>query len=111
MLIALPTAEGKLCAHFGHCQAFALVSVGEDKTILGVETEPPPPHQPGLLPKWLNEKSVDLVIAGGMGMRAQELFTRHGIEVLVGAPPDEPEKIVADYLDGALRTGANLCDH
>ncbi len=25
MLIAIPVANGKLCAHFGHCEQFALV--------------------------------------------------------------------------------------
>lgn len=111
MRIAMPIAEGRLCMHFGHCQAFAFVEVDDGNSILKVETETPPAHQPGVLPQWLGAKSADVVIASGMGMRAQELFRRQGIEVIVGAPPEEPEKVAAAYLDRSLRAGANPCDH
>ena len=111
MRIAMPLAEGRLCMHFGHCQAFAFVEVDAENNIVSVETDTPPPHQPGVLPQWLGKKSVDLVIAGGMGMRAQEIFRHQGIDVVVGAPSQEPEQIATDYLEGKLRTGANICDH
>jgi predicted Fe-Mo cluster-binding NifX family protein len=46
-----------------------------------------------------------------MGPRAQTLFAQAGVEVLAGAESREPETIVRDYLNGALVTGANSCDH
>ena len=46
-----------------------------------------------------------------MGMRAKNLFTQSGIEVLVGATAQEPEELVTAYLNGTLQTGENLCDH
>ncbi len=112
MRIAVPVAEGKLAMHFGHCATFALVDVDtENKTVLGREDVPAPPHQPGLLPPWLAERNVNLVIAGGMGQRAQALFAEHGITVLVGAPAETPEDVATQYLAGTLQTGANVCDH
>ncbi|MBN1420621.1 MAG: P-loop NTPase [Planctomycetes bacterium] len=112
MRIAIPVADGRLAMHFGHCEAFALVDVDpEAKTILGTRVVPAPPHQPGLLPRWLAEQSAKIVIAGGMGMRAQSLFADNGIDVIVGAPFDTPERIVAGYLEGTLAPGDNLCDH
>jgi len=42
-----------------------------------------PPHEPGLLPRWLHEQGAHLIIAGGMGHRAQELFVQNGIQVTV----------------------------
>ncbi len=112
MRIAIPLAEGKLATHFGHCLQFALLDVdATDKTISGREDVVPPPHQPGLLPPWLAEKGVTQVIAGGMGQRAINLFTERGIDVLVGAPAETPEKLVTDYLAGALVSGSNVCDH
>ena len=110
MKIAIPTAEGKLAMHFGHCQHFAVVSV-EDGQIQQTELLEPPAHEPGVLPKWLREHGVDLVIAGGMGNRAQAFFEQFGIKVLVGAPSDEPEAVVRAYLDGTLQAGDNICDH
>jgi len=112
MKIAIPCAEGELCMHFGHCQQFALLDVDDaSKTITATTMVTPPPHEPGLLPRWLAEKGVTLVIAGGMGMRAQQIFTANGIEVIAGADSAAPEAVVTAYLAGTLVTGANGCSH
>ena len=112
MKIAIPLAEGRLAMHFGHCASFALIEVDEQTgKIIKKEEVAAPPHQPGLLPQWLAERGATMIISGGMGQRAQELFAGRGIKVLVGAPAETPEKIVADYVCGALVTGANVCDH
>jgi len=112
MKIALPIAEGKLCMHFGHCSRFAVVDVDEQtQDILATELLTPPPHAPGVLPKWLAENGVGAVIAGGMGMRAQQIFADNGIDVFVGAPAAAPEDLVRAHLSGTLVTGENVCDH
>ena len=112
MKIAIPVAEGKLCMHFGHCEQFALIEAdGKTKKILGRQMLTPPPHEPGVLPKWLKEQGANVIIAGGMGQRAQQLFVAEGIEVLVGAPVDTPENLVTACLNGMLQTGVNACDH
>jgi ATP-binding protein involved in chromosome partitioning len=112
MRVAIPICEGVLTMHFGHCEKFALVEVDPDlKAIVGTTMVDSPPHQPGLLPRWLAERGVTLVIAGGMGGRAQQLFADAGVPVIVGAPSAVPEKVVMDYLAGSLVTGANVCDH
>ena len=112
MKIAIPTANGKLAAHFGHCEQFALLEVdAEAKTVLNTDFLTPPAHEPGVLPRWLHEQGANMIIAGGMGQRAQGLFVENGIEVVVGAPALAPEAIVSAYLEGGLETGQNLCDH
>jgi predicted Fe-Mo cluster-binding NifX family protein len=63
------------------------------------------------LPQWLREQGADVIIAGGMGSRAQQLFGQNGIRVVVGAASDAPEVLVRQYLDDRLVTGTNLCDH
>ena len=110
MKFAIPCAEGKLTAHFGHCQEFALVDV-EDNQIKNKEMLVPPPHEPGVLPKWLHEQGADVIIAGGMGARAADLFAQNGIKVITGAPVMDPEGLIKQYLDNTLETGSNLCDH
>lgn len=83
MKIAIPLAEGKLTMHFGHCAQFAIIDFDEaSKTITGRTDVDAPPHEPGLLPKWLGEKGVGQIIAGGMGQRAQGLFSAQGITVI-----------------------------
>jgi len=110
MKFAIPLAEGKLTAHFGHCQEFAIVEV-EDNEIKNKETLVPPPHEPGVLPRWLHDLGTDVIIAGGMGARALDLFAQNGIKVLTGAPSLTPEEIIKQYLNNTLQTGANVCDH
>ncbi len=117
MRIAIPLAEGKLAMHFGHCERFALIDVDPaQKKILKREDIEAPPHQPGLLPPWLAERGAEMIIAGNMGQRAQSMFAQYGMEVVLGAPAETPEKLVSDYLVGALATngnacGAHVCEH
>ena len=112
MKIAIPTVDGKLCMHFGHCEQFALVEVDdESQGVIGTRYLAPPAHEPGVLPRWLGEQGADVIIAGGMGQRAQGLFAQSGIKVVVGAPAEMPEDIVAAYLSGTLEAGQNVCDH
>ena len=111
MRIAIPLAEGKLASHFGHCEYFALVDVDtSQKKILKREDIEAPPHQPGLLPPWLAERGAETIIAGGMGQRAQGMFAQQGMEVVLGAPADTPEKLVSDYLAGTLAVSDNACE-
>lgn len=110
--IAIPLAEGKLAQHFGHCEKFVLFDVDEEKKeIVNTTTVSPPAHQPGILPPWLAERGVDMIITGGMGSRAKSLFDAHRINVVTGAASDEPTTIVNQYLEGTLVTGENICDH
>lgn len=112
MKIALPLAEGKLCMHFGHCEIFKFFDVDKtNKKIIKEAELTPPPHEPGLLPVWIKEQGVNLILAGGMGQRAQQLFLQNGIEVLVGVEELNPETAVLNYLNGNLSTGTNTCDH
>jgi predicted Fe-Mo cluster-binding NifX family protein len=112
MKVAIPTANGKLAMHFGHCQQFEILTVDpESKTISGCESMNPPPHEPGVLPKWIGEQGVNLIIAGGMGNRAQQLFAKQNIQVIVGAPTESSDDLVKAWMDGTLVSGANACDH
>lgn len=52
-----------------------------------------------------------MIVAGGMGQRAQVLFTTQGIQVLVAALAASLNGLVNEYLAGTLRLGTNFCDH
>ena len=112
MKIAIPLANGRLSMHFGHCEQFALVDVDEAARKVGeTELRTPPAHEPGVLPRWLHEQGATVIIAGGMGTRAQQLFAENNIAVVIGAPAELPEQLVSAYLSGTLQTGDNVCDH
>ena len=110
MRIVVPVENEKLCPHFGHCASFAMFDADKGE-FTRLADEPAPPHEPGLLPRWLGEKGVNLIIAGGMGGRTQTLFSERNIQVVVGAPADSPVAIVMQYLEGKLQTAANACTH
>jgi len=110
MKIAIPTQNQRLTAHFGHCENFAIVDV-KDQTISSVEFIDPPVHQPGVYPKFLAELGVDMIIAGGMGQKAQNLFSQNEIEYIIGIEGGSPRELVQDYLENGLKSGDNLCDH
>ena len=109
-IFAIPTINGELTQHFGHCEKFAIVET-EDNKIIKEEFVVPPLHQPGVYPKYLADRGVHVIIAGGMGQKAQELFAMNNIEVYVGITADSPQKLVQYYLDEQLEAGDNLCDH
>jgi len=112
MRIAIPVADGKLAMHFGHCEQFILIDAEPaTKNIVRKEMVDAPEHQPGLLPRWLAERGAQVIIAGGMGSRAQSLFAEHRIQVVTGAPAHAPEELVTAYLAQTLETGDNVCDH
>lgn len=108
--IAIPLENGKLCAHFGHCQEFAIVDL-RDHLITDIKNITPPEHQPGLYPKWIAQHQVTDVIAGGMGQKAITLFNEQHINVFVGAPIKSAKDLVNDFVSNQLTLTANYCDH
>ncbi|HUT04574.1 MAG TPA: iron-sulfur cluster carrier protein MrpORP [bacterium] len=112
MRVAIPIVGGKLSPHFGHCEQFAIFGVdAANKQITGPETISSPAHEPGLLPKWLSEHEVNVIISGGMGSRAKRLFDEQNIDVIVGVSSDEPKALIEAYAAGVLTSGENICDH
>lgn len=109
--LALPIKDGVLSSHFGHCEQFCLVSF-DDAADQGYKTQwlEPPPHGPGVLPNWLQEHEVAVVVAAGMGKKAQELLAQQGIHVILGAAPLTAEELIAAYQQGKLASGENACD-
>jgi len=108
--IAIPVVNGQLNGHFGHTQQFYVYTI-ENNSIVKVETITPPPHEPGVYPKWLAEVGVTNVIAGGMGRKAIALFNQNKINVFVGVSIKEPKELVLDLLNGILETSDNTCSH
>ncbi len=108
--IAIPVVDGKLSAHFGHAPYFYFYYT-EDNKIVKEQMEIPPPHEFGVIPNWLAEKEVTELITGGIGPKAVEILNQNKINVFTGAPVENPQKIIGDFLSGTLKTTANMCNH
>jgi predicted Fe-Mo cluster-binding NifX family protein len=110
MIIGIPTNDRKVVeSHFGHCKEFALYDI-EDGKIVATNYVTPPPHAPGVIPKFLAEQKVNVIICGGMGQMAINLFKENGIEVILGAV-GSVEKNLQEFIKGELMSTGVACEH
>ncbi|WP_352420350.1 NifB/NifX family molybdenum-iron cluster-binding protein [Proteiniborus sp.] len=107
MKIAIASEEKYVSGHFGHCEGFTVYEVENDKT-LSKKFTPNPGHRPGFLPVFLKGQDIDVIISGGMGETAQQLFNEKGIEVIVGAQ-GLCDAIIQKYIDGELKSTGSVC--
>lgn len=109
--IAVPVDEnGILDGHFGHCKFFEIFTT-KDNIIVSSEKIVPPPHEPGLLPKWLAEKGATDILAGGMGHKAIQIFNANNVNVFVGAPQLPAIELANGFITRSIEFTANYCDH
>jgi predicted Fe-Mo cluster-binding NifX family protein len=109
MLVAIPSThpgglEAPIGAHFGHCDLYTLVKIAEGK-VIAVTTLPNVPHQQGgcMAPvNHLAQNGVQVLIAGGMGMRPLMGFNQAGINVLYGNGAKTVSQAVEALLNGTL---------
>lgn len=110
MIIAVASEGDQITEHFGHCRNFNLYEAEGDK-ITKSESIPNPGHKPGFLPNYLHDLGVKVIISGGIGGGAVDIFCERGIEVIAGARGDAKEAAQA-YLDGTLVSSGSVCrDH
>ncbi len=110
MKIATACMGKTMSQHFGHCENFILFET-EDGKILSEQSIPNPGHRPGFLPNFLGDKGVEVMIVGGIGGGAIEIFNERGIDVIIGAQGDARAAVEA-YLNGTLEsTGAECHEH
>jgi predicted Fe-Mo cluster-binding NifX family protein len=100
---------GYVSAHFGRCPSYTIVDIDRGK-VVNREEIPNPGHQPGFLPQYLSERGVSVIIAGGMGPRAQGLFAQKNIETLIGVQ-GPVDTIISQFLKQELEAGEDLCGH
>jgi len=108
-VVAIPSShpgglESPLGAHFGHCDLYTLVEVGNGQ-VQKIQTLPNVPHQQGgcMAPvNHLAQHGVQVLIAGGMGMRPLMGFNQVGIDVYYGADAQTVADAVQAFLNGSL---------
>ncbi len=110
MKVAIATDAGQVSAHFGRCEGYTLYEVGDGKVEPAGFIPAPRGHAPGELPQLLHQAGADVIIAGGMGVMAKQLFNEAGLEVVIGAAGDVAAAAQA-YAEGKLQSTGAPCDH
>jgi len=104
--------KGQVSQHFGRCPFYTFVDLDEENNVIAEKIEQNPffnQHQPGVVPKFIHDQGADVIIAGGMGPRAIELFHSYGIDVVTGAI-GQAERVLSAYFEGSL-SGVFPCSH
>ena len=107
MKIAVASDNGMVTEHFGHCESFNIFDE-ENNQIVKSESVPNPGHKPGFLPNFLNDLGVNVIISGGMGGGAIEIFNEKDIEVIIGAK-GQSKSAAEQYLQGMLKSTGSVC--
>lgn len=107
MRIAIASDGAMVSGHFGHCEGFTMYDI-QNNEVKGKEFVGNPGHKPGFLPVFLKDQKADVIIAGGMGGGAVELFEENGIKVIVGAQGNIDE-IIKLYISDELKSTGSIC--
>lgn len=108
MKIAISTDGNIVSPHFGRCPSFTIAEIEGDR-LIKKEVIDNPGHHPGFLPQFLHERGVECIIAGGMGMRATQLFGEHNIKTVVGISGNIDD-VIDSCVKGTLQGGESLCN-
>ena len=110
MKIVIPSADEKLCGHFGHCEYFTFVEINpETKEIISIEKKVPEEGISCQSASWIATQGANIILAGGMGGRPMAIFAQNGVKVITGCPELEIETVVNQFLNDNLATGENSC--
>ena len=107
--VAIAAEKNQVSQHFGHCEAFVIFLIDGEK-VTDKKVVPNPGHKPGFLPVFLAEQGVHVIISGGMGAGAVEIFNEHGIVTIIGAS-GEIDSVIESYLKGNLTSTNVICNH
>ncbi|HEY9123082.1 MAG TPA: NifB/NifX family molybdenum-iron cluster-binding protein, partial [Bacteroidales bacterium] len=112
MKIAVPTRDNFVDSHFGHCEAYTVFTINENKQIEKTEMLPSPQGCgcKSNIAGVLREKGVSVMLAGNMGGGALNVLSNHGIQVYRGCAGDV-RQLVELFLQGKIADSGMGCQH
>jgi predicted Fe-Mo cluster-binding NifX family protein len=112
MKVAIPTRGNVVDDHFGHCEAYTVFSIDNNKKIIGSEMLPSPQGCgcKSNIAGVLKEKGVSVMLAGNMGNGALNMLNSYGIEVYRGCSGDV-RKLTEEFLQGKIDDSGEGCHH
>lgn len=110
MKVAVPTRENSVDDHFGHCEAYTIFTINENKTIEKAEILPSPAGCgcKSNIAAVLNEMGVSVMLAGNMGNGALNVLNSYGIDVYRGCSGNV-NQLVEVFLQGEVDDSGEGC--
>ena len=109
MKIAVPTKDGRVDDHFGHCDHYTIFTIDDNKIVESVTM--PSPQGCGCksgIAADLQAAGVEVMLAGSMGMGALNKLAAHDIKVVRGCGGDVVALVNA-YLAGDIDDSGVSC--
>lgn len=112
MKIAIPTRDNEVDAHFGHCEAYSIFTIDENKNIINTELLPSPQGCgcKSNIASVLEQKGVKVMLAGNMGEGALNVLSYHNIKVYRGCSGNVTQ-LVKDFVNGKIIDSGYGCNH
>lgn len=111
MKLAVPTREGVVDEHFGHCDHYTIYEIEGDS--LGQASRLDSPQGCGCksnIANVLADMGVTVMLAGNIGQGAVNVLSQNGIQVIRGCRGPVFE-LASAYLAGKVEDQPILCDH
>ncbi len=108
MKVAISVDGNLVSMHFGRCEKYILLDIKDGKIIDRKEVKTPS-HKPFFIPKFLSGKEVKVLITGGIGPRAINLFNELKIKVISGVEGSS-EEAIKKYLEGKIDENTEPCE-
>lgn len=111
MKIAIPTRDGRVDDHFGHCDHYTIYTI-ENNAVTATEILPSPQGCgcKSNIASTLRDMGVEVMLAGNMGEGAKNKLSAAGIRVVRGCSGDV-EVLIKTYLMGFVFDSGITCDH
>jgi len=107
MKIIIASDNGMVTSHFGHCQDFIVYEV-ENNRIMNKKVVVNPGHKKGYLPVFLSDLGANIVISGGMGGAAIQIFNDKDIDVVTGVF-GKADEVIDEFLAGKIKSTGSIC--
>ena len=111
MKIAIPTIDGRVDDHFGHCDHYTIFTIEQGR----VECRESLPSPQGCgcksgIATTLQEMGVKVMLAGNMGEGARNVLSSNDIKVIRGCSGNVDDLVKA-YLAGKVNDNGEACSH
>lgn len=109
MKIAISNDKDFVAEHFGKCEKYTFFEI-ENKKIIKKEEKNCPNHDIGIIPKFLKENKVNVVLTQGIGPRAIKILKNNEIKVIL-VKKNSIQNTIENYLKNELEKKDNDCNH
>ena len=111
MKIAIPTRDGVIDDHFGHCAYYTIFEI-ENKQIVATSRLDSPEGCgcKSNIAAEMEQMGIEVMLAGNMGEGAKNVLEKHNIRVIRGCS-GEIETLIKSYILGFVFDSGEACAH